>query len=265
MVVRQSPTTMSLTCIFAMLSLIGTVACSNDSQQVVQKNEDDNNDVDDEEPDTGPVAKDASEDVDATGRDAGKRDVVERDAADRDVASDTAARDGSLDGTGGEEMDVDDGSPGDEDGQSITWDTTEECDVENGPGDNPSCSEPSSCPAPDNSREPEVTCYNPQYTPAGNNVTLHFYGKYLVKEGGPPKEIAVRQAGSSGVGRTNGDITVHSDCHVSATLYLEGSFSGCGDRIEVRLVREQNVEQNGDTFQLEREASDWKEILLTQP
>jgi hypothetical protein len=242
-------------------ALILVPACSNNSKQAVQKNDEDDqqddqgdNDggSDDERPDAGPVAMDAGGDTSG-------------DGSDRDAAADTTPRDASLDVTGRDVSDDEQDSSDKKDSRNFSWEVREGCDVEKGPGDNPSCSEPSSCPGPDNAREPEVTCYNPQYTPAGNNVTLHIYGKHLVKQGGPPREIAVRQAGSSGVGRSNGDITVHSDCHVSATLYLDDSFSSCGEKVEVRLVREQNLEQDGDTFRLEREASDWKEILLTQP
>ncbi len=233
-------------------------ACSNDSKQAVKKNEedpqDDQDDNDGGTSDTGPV------DADDDGNPDGGVDGTAVDAA-----PDTAPRDASPDGAVRDAGDDSGDASGEQDSRSLSWDVIEKCEVEKGPGDNPSCSEPTSCPGPDNSREPEVTCYNPQYTPAGNNVTLHFYGKYLVKEDGPPREIAVRRASSSGVGRSNGDITVHSNCHVSATLYLDDSFARCGDKVEVRLVREQNLEQNGDTFQLEREGSDWKEILLTQP
>jgi hypothetical protein len=241
-------------------------ACSNDSQDLVRNNQqddqnddtDEGDDGDDETSDTGPVAADADGVVDGSARDAAS------DATPRDAALDTNLRDTSLDGAPNDETDGD-GSSGGEDGQTAPWDVSETCEVEKGPGDNPSCSEPTSCPGPDNSRDPEITCYTPRYTPAGKNVTLHIYGKYLVKEGGPPREIAVRQADSSGVGRSNGDVTVHSDCHVSATVYLDDSFAGCGDKIEVRLVRERNLEQDGDTYRLERDKTDWKEILLTQP
>ncbi len=131
---------------------------------------------------------------------------------------------------------------------------------------NPSCSEPSSCPSPDASRDPTISCYEPHWASVEENITLHIYGEHLVPEDGEPRRVIYRNAEATGTGgRTNEDIEVVSDCHLKVTLYVEQAPSlACGSTIEFRLQRREPTSEEVDAGDQMGVVSDWREIRLTR-
>lgn len=130
----------------------------------------------------------------------------------------------------------------------------------------PLCSEPTPCPAPDTTQNPEATCYEPHSSPINKDVTLHIYGRHLAKTDGPPRRLIYRDSEMSGpVARTNDEFEVKSACHVVTTLYVEDARRlSEGDSVEFRLQREQPTPEEHQEG-AKGTVSDWHHVELTAP
>jgi hypothetical protein len=128
----------------------------------------------------------------------------------------------------------------------------------------PSCSEPSSCPAPDNAKDPTLTCHEPNRIPGLENTTIHIYGRHLVNENGPPQRILYRDVDTTGPsGKSTEDITVVSDCHIKAELKLKFTGLQCGDKIEFQLQRKKQRDAKRDVGG-RGIISDWRHIYIVR-
>ncbi len=246
-----------------------STSCSNDSGNLTQNQGGD--DEDDSEEDGGDE-RDTGIEGDVTATDGASSDTAPTsDAADSDGFEPTDGSSSRGDGTSQRDSDLDEDAIVTPDVDDDPWPNR---DTEGGSGtcwpdagsmDNPSCSEPSSCPAPDETQDPEVTCYSPHWTPVGEVATLDIYGRHLVKQGAPPSHVAYRDVETSGTsGRTNGDVTVVSDCHVQVELYLDDPFLQCGQTMEFMLVRDEGAAPGTDAGQQPAVASEWHEFRLTE-
>ena len=129
----------------------------------------------------------------------------------------------------------------------------------------PPCSEPTPCPAPDSTQNPEVTCYEPRSASASEPFTLHIYGRYLTKAEDPPRQLIYRNNQDSGAGGyTNDEVEVQSACHVTTTLNVVPNIGlRRGTTMEFRLLR------TPPTMEERRQGatgivSDWFEVELTE-
>lgn len=111
--------------------------------------------------------------------------------------------------------------------------------ADSGSGATHTCSQPATCPAPDNSKDPQITCYTPHAMPYLGKATLHVYGKYLANEDGPPRAIIWRDTETEGsAGRVQKEVTVVSDCHLKAEIDMRYTTAiVAGDKIEFRVHR----------------------------
>jgi hypothetical protein len=128
---------------------------------------------------------------------------------------------------------------------------------------NQGCKTMASCPAPNNSKSPVVTCHQPQWVFRSQDPVVHVYGKHLVNEDGPPKLVAYRDTDSSGpMAQITREITVHSPCHLSFKLHIKGMMGlACGDSVEFRIVREPRApgEPRSATVM-----TDWRTFKVTE-
>lgn len=109
-----------------------------------------------------------------------------------------------------------------------------------------------------------MTCYEPHSASIEKNIRLHVYGKYLVKEDGPPRRMIYRNDKASGPGgRTNDDVKVESACHVVTTLYIKEAPSVSTETtMEFRLLREQPTREEYREGSM-GDITDWYKIDIT--
>lgn len=129
---------------------------------------------------------------------------------------------------------------------------------------NPDCSEPATCPAPDSSVDPEVTCWEPRWTEGNQDITLEIYGRHLVKSDGTIDQLTYRSKAEGGAGRIAQTVEVQSDCHVTVTLPTSSaSWFQCGATLEFKLQRDVPTQQEYEDGERASE-SGWHEVRVTE-
>ncbi|MFB6182283.1 MAG: hypothetical protein ABEJ24_05310 [Candidatus Magasanikbacteria bacterium] len=109
------------------------------------------------------------------------------------------------------------------------------------------CSEPTTCPAPNNSKQPQITCFEPKevsYTKG--EATFDLYGKYLKNEKKPPSHVSWRYEASDFGAWIVDEVQTQSNCSASVTLPIGDKANRAGQKFEFSYVREEAQTEDGE-------------------
>ncbi|MFB6226244.1 MAG: hypothetical protein ABEJ02_02745 [Candidatus Paceibacteria bacterium] len=117
----------------------------------------------------------------------------------------------------------------------------------NGNANLTACSEPTTCPAPNNSKPPQITCFKPKevsYTK--DEATFDLYGKYLKNENKPPSHVSWRYEASDFAAWIVDEVQTKSNCSATVTLPIGDKANRAGQKFEFSYVREEAQNEDGE-------------------
>jgi hypothetical protein len=125
----------------------------------------------------------------------------------------------------------------------------------------PPCSMPEVCPAPNNSKDPVMTCYEPRSVKDGKDIVVDIYGKNLMNEDKTIDHLAYRHSQMEGGAKTQDNFKDMGNCKVSAELIVKNSpFVKPGKPVEFRLVSKTKESVNTGTARM---TDGWQKINIT--